>query len=199
LRPTTIASPASLVDHLSFLLFPDAHPASLPIPHSTLPSSMSSSESPHVVLDYMAKPPVAHFYIRCGARLLDALAFSDELSSDVPSSSFIEDVTSSPPIEPSSPTDSSPEKLVRYSHRLHRIPNRYSSSAFTATTLSEPASYRDAILHLKWQHVMAEEIAALERTDMWDLVSCPPCVRPITHSDSSLERYQAHLVARGFQ
>jgi hypothetical protein len=39
-RPTTNASPASLVDPLSFLLFPDAPPASQPIPHSTLPSSV---------------------------------------------------------------------------------------------------------------------------------------------------------------
>jgi hypothetical protein len=43
LCPTTDASPASLVDPLSFLLFFDAPPASLHIPHSTLPSSMSSS------------------------------------------------------------------------------------------------------------------------------------------------------------
>jgi hypothetical protein len=57
-RPTTDASPASLVDPLSFLLFPDAPPASLPIPHSTLPSSVSSSESPPVVPDYTVKPPV---------------------------------------------------------------------------------------------------------------------------------------------
>jgi hypothetical protein len=39
-RPTTNASPASLVDPLFFLLFLDAPPASLPIPRSTLPSSM---------------------------------------------------------------------------------------------------------------------------------------------------------------
>jgi hypothetical protein len=51
---TTNASSASLVDHLSFLLYPDAPPTSLPIPHSTLPSS----RSPLVVLDYTMKPLV---------------------------------------------------------------------------------------------------------------------------------------------
>jgi hypothetical protein len=55
---TTDASPVSLVDPLSFLLLSDAPPASLPIPRSTLPSSVSSSESPPVVSDYTVKPPV---------------------------------------------------------------------------------------------------------------------------------------------
>jgi hypothetical protein len=108
-HPNTDASPVYFVDPLSFLLFPDAPPASLSIPHSPLPHSMASSESPPVVLDYMVKPPVTQFYSRRGARLSDAPASSDELSSDLPSSSFIEDVSSSPPVEPYSLIDSSPE------------------------------------------------------------------------------------------
>jgi hypothetical protein len=136
-RPTTDASPASLVDHLSFLLFTDAPPASLPIPRLTLPSSVSSSESPSVVLDYTVKPPVTQFYSRRGARSSDAPASSssDELSFDVPSS---------PPVEPSL-TDSFPEQLVRRSHRLRRPSDCYSPSAFTTTTLSKPPLYRDVI------------------------------------------------------
>jgi hypothetical protein len=141
-RPTTDASPASLVDPLSFLLFSDASPASLRIPCSTLPSSVSFSESPPVVLDYTVKPPVTQFYNHHGACLSDAPASSNELSSDVPSSSFFEDVPSSPPVEPSSL-----KQLVRRSHCLHRPPDCYSHSTFTATTLSESASYHDAILH----------------------------------------------------
>jgi hypothetical protein len=55
---------------------------------------------------------------------------------------------------------------------------------------------------------MTEEIAAFERIGTWDLVSCPPRVRPITckwvykvktRFDGSLERYKARLVARDFQ
>jgi hypothetical protein len=52
--------------------------------------------------------------------LLDAPASSDQLSFDVSSSSFIEDVSSSP-IEPFNLTDSSLEWLIRCSHRLHHI------------------------------------------------------------------------------
>jgi hypothetical protein len=80
--------------------------------------------------------------------------------------------------------------------------------AFISTTLSEPSFYRDAILHPEWQHTMAEEIAALKQTGMWDLVLCTPRARPITckwvykiktRSDGSIEHYKACLIARGFQ
>jgi hypothetical protein len=135
--------------------------------------------------------------------LSDAPASLDELSSNVPPSSFIEDVPFSAPVEPSSP-----EQLVRHSHCLRRPPDCYSHSVFTATAVSEPASYYDAILHLEWQHTMAKKINALEQTGTWDLMPYPPRVRPITckwvykvktHSDGSLECYKAHLIACGFQ
>jgi hypothetical protein len=48
-----------------------------------------------VVPDYTVEPLVIQLYNRCGARLSDAPASSDELSSDVTSSSFFEDVSSS--------------------------------------------------------------------------------------------------------
>jgi hypothetical protein len=102
-----------------------------------------------VVPDYMVKPLVTQFYSHHGSRSSDAPATSNELSFDVPSSSFIEDVSSSPPVEPSSLTDSSIKQLVRRSHRLCRPPDCYSPLPFTATALSEPTSYRDAIIHLE--------------------------------------------------
>jgi hypothetical protein len=153
------ASPASLVDHLSFLLYP---------------SSVPSSESSPVVLDHTLKPPVTQFYIHRGARLLDASPSSNELSTDVPSSSSVEDVPSSPLVEPSSLTDSFLGQLIRRSHRLHRPHDYYSPLTFTVTAMSESASYHDAILHPEWQHTMVEEIATLEQTGTWDLMPCPP-------------------------
>jgi hypothetical protein len=94
-----------------------------------------------VVPDYTVKSPVTLFYSCHRARSSDAPTSSDELSSDVPSS---------PPVEPSSPIDSSLKQFVRRSHLLHRPPDCYSPSAFTATALSEPASYYDTILHPEW-------------------------------------------------
>jgi hypothetical protein len=90
------------------------------------------------------------------------------------------DVPSSPLVEPSFLIDSSSEQLVRCSHHLRRPPDYYSPSAFIATALSEPASYRDAILHREWQHAMVEKITTLEQTGTWNLVPCLPCVWPIT-------------------
>jgi hypothetical protein len=146
-------------------------------------------------LDYTVKPPVTQVYSHRGASLSEVPTSLAELSSDVSSSSL--EVPSSPPVASSSPIGSSPEQLLGRGQRRRRPPNCYSPSTFTATALSESAFYHDGILHPEWQHTMAEEIAALERTGMWDLVPCPPCVRPITCkwvykvktcSDGSLER-----------
>jgi hypothetical protein len=141
---TPDASPTSLIDTLSFLLFPDAPPASLPIPRSSLSTSVSTP----MVSDYMVKLPVTQVYNRRGARLSDAPTSSTELSSNVSSSSL--DVPSSPPVEPSSPIGSFPEQLLGCGHRLRRPPDCYSPLTFTATARSEPASYHDAILHPEW-------------------------------------------------
>jgi len=114
----------------------------------------------------------------------------------------------SPPVETSSVADISSQPSSRYDLRDRgslKPTNRY---GFAGTVLSEPATYHDAICHPEWQHAMAEEIAALERTGTWDLVPLPSHARPITckwvykiktRSDGSLERYKARLVARGFQ
>jgi hypothetical protein len=80
-HPITDASHASLIDPLSFLFFPDAPPASLPLPRSTLPISVSSAESSHVVLDYTVKPLMTQVYNRRRACLSDAPTFSAELYS----------------------------------------------------------------------------------------------------------------------
>ena len=55
---------------------------------------------------------------------------------------------------------------------------------------------------------MTDELSALERTSTWNLVPLPSGAVPITckwvfkvktHSDGTVERYKARLMARGFQ
>jgi hypothetical protein len=113
-RPTTDAPPASLVDPLSFLFFPDT-PPSLPLPRPTLPTFVSSAESSPVVPDYTVKHPVTQVYSRRRARLSEVPTSSAELSSDVSSSSL--DVSSSPSAS-SSPIGSSSEQLLGRGQRI---------------------------------------------------------------------------------
>jgi len=184
--PSSDTSSASLVDPLSFLILPDVSIASTRVvppplapspdvpPPSTsshaVPSSSAPQPSPVVpsprefstgpsslVPDYFVKPPVTQFYTR------HVQPSSQPLSPDVASSS---DAPSSPDATPTE--DSSPEQFLRRCDRTtRRRPDFYSPSAYSAVVLSEPTSYRDAILHEEWQLAMAEEIAALERTGTW--------------------------------
>ena len=77
-----------------------------------------------------------------------------------------------------------------------------------ACGVPEPSTYREAALIPEWQTAMTDELSALERTSTWDLVPLPSRAVPITckwvfkvktHSDGTVERYKAWLVARGFQ
>ncbi|WVZ82884.1 hypothetical protein U9M48_030092, partial [Paspalum notatum var. saurae] len=144
-------------------------PVESPSESSSLPPSESSSLPPN----YTTKPPVTQVYT-CRS------ALTSSEPSDEPSSSPSEPFSDEP-----LPATSSPEQLTRRDHRSRQPVHRYGFGrvtwqGFAGTVLSEPLSYRDAILHPEWQLAMAEEIAALERTGMWDLVPTPSHVRPIT-------------------
>jgi len=75
---------------------------------------------------------------------------------------------------------------------------------------SDPRSYKEAMLRsdaAEWAQAFAEEMAAHECNGMWELVECPPGVRPVNncwllktkrHTDGTIERLKARLVACGF-
>uniref|UniRef100_A0ACD5WIJ6 Uncharacterized protein n=1 Tax=Avena sativa TaxID=4498 RepID=A0ACD5WIJ6_AVESA len=149
-RPTAGTYP---VEDISFLLFPDTPPSTPIVSSSGSPSPDVSSSTPS-----SSAPSSSPSSPR-----------SPESSSTIPSSSS------------SSPASSSSNDLPSTRPvRQRRAPNRYSPSQYGLSVASEPTSYRDAEHHPEWQLAMAEEIAALERTGTWDLVSPPPGVRPIT-------------------
>ncbi|XP_058751721.1 uncharacterized protein LOC131624794 [Vicia villosa] len=63
-----------------------------------------------------------------------------------------------------------------------------------------------AVKDLRWIKAMNEELQALQENFTWDIVSCPPDIKPIgckwvysvkLNSDGSLNRFKARLVALG--
>lgn len=117
----------------------------------------------------------------------------------------------SPPPLPSLDPPSDPDPpVLRRSTRVSRPPDWYDSyhTSFSAalSSISVPSSYSQAVKHECWQQAMQEELRALQDNHTWDIVPCPPTVKPIgckwvyslkVRSDGTLERYKARLVALG--
>ena len=182
------------VEDLSFLLLPDTSssvprvsppppppmsptiPDTPPTPPS--PPSSSPSSSPTSPPSSPVHSPLSPFPLHYTRR---PRAVDD--SSDIPS-------TSGAPPSPSTPVHN-----LRSRPSL-RSPARYSPSQYGLSAAVEPTSYRDAMAQSEWQLAMAEEIAALERTGTWDLVSPPPGVRPITWPKSSRNSFAFHHAPR---
>jgi len=100
---------------------------------------------------------------------------------------------------------------LRRSTRSSKPPDWYGfftpiSLSTTLSSISIPSSYTQAMEHDCWKKAMQEELQALQENHTWDIVSCPPTVKPIgskwvfsikLRSDGSLDRYKARLVALG--
>jgi hypothetical protein len=100
---------------------------------------------------------------------------------------------------------------LRKSSRPHKPPERYGFStpvamSTTLSSISIPTCYKQAREHECWKQAMEAELHALKANHTWDIISCPPHVKPIgskwvytvkLKSDGSLDRYKARLVALG--
>ena len=114
-----------------------------------------------------------------------------------------------PTSDPPTGLISNDQTPLRRSSSPQKPPERYgfSTSVAMSTTLSSisiPTCYTQAMEHECWQKAMEAELQALEENFTWDIVSCPPNVKPIgskwvyivkLKSDGSLDRYKAQLVA----
>lgn len=111
-----------------------------------------------------------------------------------------------------SPEPESPEpEHLRRSTRIRKPPEKYGFSSplsLTATLASVPipSSYKQAMEHHCWQEAIQAELLALEENQTWDVVTCPPSVKPLgskfvftikLRSDGSIDRYKARLVVLG--
>ena len=75
---------------------------------------------------------------------------------------------------------------------------------------SDPRLYKEAMSRsdaAEWAQAFAEEMATHERNGTWELVECPPGIRPVNNhwvpkikrrADGTIKRLKARLVARGF-
>jgi len=80
------------------------------------------------------------------------------------------------------------------------------SLSTTLPSIFIPSSYTQAMEHDCWKKAMQEELQALQENHTWDIVSCPPMVKPIGskwvfsikfRSNGSLDSYKARVVALG--
>ena len=119
-----------------------------------------------------------------------------------------------PHLEPRSPTLAPPENPPqdippRHSTRVRSIPTHLLDYRYytALATLHEPQTYRETSTGSLWQIAMKEELNALTKNHTWGLVTLPPgqsvfgckwIYKIKTCSDRSIDRYKAHLVAKGF-
>lgn len=98
---------------------------------------------------------------------------------------------------------------------LIRRPNRYDSYAevcnvMVAESGEEPLTYKDAMKSVeaeKWKAAMHEELEALAKNNVWNLIESPNDRRIVDNkwtfklkrdANGNVQRYKARLVARGF-
>ena len=193
------ASPSSTVSLSPFVslsfLFP-AYPSEESAPMSSYAAptpvvspSPESVESTHLPLVH---PPIQFHYSR---RLRALVAAAPSTVSPV-----------SPPVDVATKVPSHTYSLRDRSTLAP--PDRFVAANTSFSGVHEPGTYKEEVRSPEWRAAMTKELDALTCTQIWDLVPLPAHVVQITcrwiykvktRSDGSIERYKAHLVARGLQ
>uniref|UniRef100_A0A2N9HRP8 Integrase catalytic domain-containing protein n=1 Tax=Fagus sylvatica TaxID=28930 RepID=A0A2N9HRP8_FAGSY len=118
---------------------------------------------------------------------------------------FNESPLSAPAANPVHTTAPEPRRSYRVSTLPSHLRDFHCFSAFA--TLHEPHTFREAFSDPLWQQAMKEELDALLKIGTWDLLDLPAGKSAIgckwvykikTHSDGTVDRYKACLVAKGF-
>ncbi|XP_074278436.1 uncharacterized protein LOC141602025 [Silene latifolia] len=90
---------------------------------------------------------------------------------------------------------------------LNQFDPAYVASISNVMVEPEPTHYTQAIKNPKWVEAMNLELAALEKTQTWELTELPLGHKAIGHkwiykikykADGTIERYKARLVAKGY-
>ena len=79
--------------------------------------------------------------------------------------------------------------------------------ALSVSIISEPTSFAQAVVIQEWKSAMDAELQALEDNGTWSITTLPArkhlvgCkwVYKVKHkADGTIERYKAHLIAKGY-
>ena len=192
----------SPIESTSFLSLPSPSTSVTNLsPQSSVPIPSIHISPPETSLDLLApppKPPIIHVYTRRPTPQTQATPIAHSPAS--PDTTVFDDTNNSDELQVNRP----------YHLRDHStIPpiDRFGYPRI-GSVITEPSNYQEIAGIPEWQHAMTEELAALDHTGTWDIVPLPSHAVPITckwvfkvktKSDGSIERYKAHLVARGFQ
>ncbi|KAM1900185.1 hypothetical protein ACFX14_029161 [Malus domestica] len=162
-------------------------PQSPPIPPNPtpppLPSTVTPTPTPPLILP-IPTPPIS-------------TPLAPTNASHIPSTS-----SSSQRILP--PTHS---MTTRAKDGIHKPNPKYAFTSTVTNLVLEPTCFTQANKSPEWRQAMAEEFTALLRTGTWSLVPFVPSMNVLPnkwvyrikrHSDGSIQRYKARLVANGY-
>ena len=106
------------------------------------------------------------------------------------------------PVEPR-PSGRTSRALDRFSPDMYDL--KHTSLTASLSSISIPTCNSQAVKDVRWIKAMNEELQALQENFTWDIVFCPPDIKPIgckwvyfvkLNSDGSLNCYKARLVAK---